>query len=480
MLPIRLIRRTGEEFSVFSPDEEDSLRFEIVSYEWGPRVPGYRCDIPDVTWDVITAQARIDDIKQLMHAAKVDYMWADCVCIKQLDGLEKSQELGNMCKYYQQASRCHVLIRLDHPWCPKDIISNLKLVDHVITSINSASISSKSPALSGDVMAKLADWAEEEWSFDSLDKSTVESTAIDVGLLNCYATCIQRITSLFEASYFSRVWTFQEILLGKDISMWGVTSDSSRVAPLGIGKFQDWVNLATDAKDKAMKLWEWVATARKVNTDAVDAILHAISKNLDSLSKLLTRVGGMESARTDIILGRSRWWERNHEGVGNIFSAVSIRSRQCERRQDVVCGLLGVSSGLITAEKIAEWTEDENNIDMNKISFQFFQQLSEQTGRAWTRLVLNGKSREGLDPGWDWIPVVPANGKPRTDCFAGVADLGALVKRGSKALAVGDATTVPWGPPSEYAKITIRRDMNSRLQDTRRQDREEDAIPAIP
>ncbi|KAK3358152.1 hypothetical protein B0T25DRAFT_605664 [Lasiosphaeria hispida] len=456
VLPTRLLRRIDDDFSVFSPElspQRGSINFDIVSYRWGTPVAKYFCErfcgITGVEWEVTIPQEKLNDIKRLMRTATIEYMWADCVCIKSGDASDAPVEIAKMYDYYREAERCHILLDMERAWRPQQIVKDLKVVDHVIVSMSAAAIVTESISLTHDVVTKLAEWADETekpWVFP-LPRETVASAAVDAGLLNCYATCINHIASLFDNEYFSRVWTFQEILLGKQIRMWSVNPSTLE----SIGSLEDWINLATDAKDKAEKLQRWIEASRVHKTDAVLAVLAVIEVHKLYLEGLQTRVRGIHSARIDIITGGPSWWMHNHGGVSNIFSAISIKSRECVKQQDVFRGLLGIFNGLFDAKEIEQYMKG----DMNVMTFQFFRRLSKRTKRAWTPLVLSSKRQQ--EPGWDWIPVVAADGRSTTDCFAGVANLGMLDESGGGALVVANATMASWVYPRDYVDIKVTR-----------------------
>jgi hypothetical protein len=268
-----------------------------------------------------------------------------------------------------------------------------------------------------------------------------------MGVLNCYATCISQVTSVFRNEYFSRVWTFQEMILGKNILMWGVNKKTINE----IGQFDTWMDLATDSKDKALKLRQWIEAPRYLKPNAVNAVLRVIEDDIVTLTFLQTQVEGIQSARTDIVNGGPTWWYDNHKGVSNIFSAVSILPRECDptKKEDVFKGMLGIFSGLFTAAEMMHKLGKGKTLD--ELSFAFFQQLSLRTRCAWTKLSISSGDRGE----WDWIPVVPNVDRPlTTDCFSGVVNLGRAKENG---LVKTTAVTGLIGVPRPYMKISINR-----------------------
>lgn len=441
-LPLRLLYHDRGDFSVIDPVAHHVTSFDILSYTWGPEVEPYNCRLDGVTWNVKINPDRLNDIKRLMIVADIKYVWADCVCINQTDEDEKAMEIPKMFEYYRSAERCHLLLDMDEEWIPQKIVDDLKFIDHVLYHMQGAALASEAVGLTSNVINHLSIWGSMEWHFD-ISQPTVRSAAIDVGVLNCYSTCISRVISVFENDYFTRVWTFQEMILGKNITMWGCNPTDI----FHIGQLHTWMDLAIDCTDKAVKLRDWIQHGRVLKTAAVNAILRVIEEDIISLFSLQTQVMGINSARTDIINGGSAWWRENYKGISNIFSAISIKPRKCGHTADIFKGLLGIFNGLFTKEEVKTQLSGD---DIKLISFNFFKRLSIETGLAWTRLGVTGKARED---GWNWIPVVESDNQiMSTDCFAGVFNLGLLKKQGR---AKAPAVTGLIGTPRKFMKIRL-------------------------
>ncbi|KAL5344506.1 hypothetical protein ACLOAV_010487 [Pseudogymnoascus australis] len=447
VLPSRLLGIVDNEFRVFDPRSKGApvvSAFDIISHTWNDPWPKYKCGIPGVDWDLTIDPKKIDEIKKLMAQKNVlQFIWVDCLCLNQADADEKSAEIAKMYEYYRSASTCHILIDMKEVWNPQEVVDNLKFIDHIRTNIHSTSLASEAN-LTANIKNRLSMWENEaDWVFP-LDEATVRSAAIEMGVLNCYSTCIGYVKSLFTNFYFTRVWTFEEMLLGKNITLWGI--QDMRMSC--IGQLGTWMDLAIDSVDKAAKLSDWIEEGRVLNTSSIDAILGKIDEDVQYLATLRRQVCGIQGARTDIISGGPRWWHDNHQGIYNVFSAVSIIPRTCYRRGDIFKGLLGVFNGLFTAEEIKTKMKGD---DMESLSFEFFKQLSIKTRGAWSRLVITSGERER----WDWIPVVAnPNSLLTTDCFAGVVRLGHLGKdlNGSaKAIAM----TGLEGTPQKYMRIVL-------------------------
>lgn len=384
---------------------------------------------------------KLVDIERLMISSGAKYLWCDCICINQDDKDEQAVEMAKMFEYYKTARKCHILLNVQHVWNPSEIVESLKFIGHILSHMGGAALASDA-GLSENLTKRLADWANEhDWAF-RLDKMIVRSAAIDMGVLNCYATCINHVMSVFDNLYFTRVWTFQEMILGKNITMWAINPERIDC----IGQLDTWMDLAVDSQDKAYKLLAWIDGCRVVNTASVNTILGIIAEDGTALDKLKIRVRGISGARTDIISGGPSWWGEYHKGIQNIFSAISLTPRECRHRGDIFRGLLGIFSGLFSPEGVKRELSGNN---LTLISFNFFKQLSTKTGLAWTNLAISSGERGE----WDWIPVVEnISEATTTDCFAGIIILGKLKPKGT---AKASAQTSIEGVPRKYMEIQL-------------------------
>jgi hypothetical protein len=443
VLPLRLFHNIEKSFYVIDTFSTMIRSYDIVSYTWGMETKPYNCGINGVDWDVTISSQRIEDVQRLMINAEVEYLWVDCLCINQTDAREKATEISKMYEYFISARKCHILLDMDEVWNPQEIVDDLTFIDPYCTTRPGDSLR-QAMGLPQNVINHLSMWATREWTF-GLPEELVQSTSIDIGVLNCYSTSIGKVKSLFNNPYFFRMWTFQEMILGKNITVWGINADRMSF----IGVLDRWMDLATHATDKAYKLQRWIDKSFIMKPAAVTAILSIIQNDMLSLGSLKTQVRGIYSARSDIIMGGPSWWTGNPKGVSNIFSAVSITPRRCAYRVDIFRGLLGIFSGLFTEEQIQKEMMGD---DMDKISFSFFKQLSIKTGIAWTKLAISRGERKELD----WIPLVKNHdGEMSTDYLAGIVDLGVLNQKNQ---ATPMAMTGINGVPKKYMTILIRRD----------------------
>lgn len=248
-LPLRLLKYEDGAFSVFDTSADQfNGDYDILSHVWGDPADPYECGIDGVGWAVPISKEKLGNIMRLMESAGLNYLWVDCICINQDDKWELSTEMAKMYRYYKNARRCHALIEMDFVWSPQEIVDNLKFIDHIVFHMEGAAMASEA-RLTDNLTARLNMWAGRDWAFP-MDRSMVRSAGIELGLLNCYSTSMKYVRSLFNHEYFSRVWTFQEILLGKNIAMWGI--NHGKISHLG--ELDRWMDLAIDCRDKAIKL----------------------------------------------------------------------------------------------------------------------------------------------------------------------------------------------------------------------------------
>ena len=443
ILPLRLLGHRHGEFFVFEPASQPVDHYDIISYTWGEEIQPYNCGITGVNWDVTIFPQKLGNIKRLMVEADISYLWVDCICINQTNIREKSAEISKMYEYYKSAHKCHILMDMPEVWNPQEIMDNLKFIDHVLSYMGGAALASEAIGLTPNLINCLLLWAnEKEWNF-TVDKSMVRSANVDIGVLNCYSTCIKHVMSLFNNLYFARVWTFQEMILGKNVTMWGINRQTISC----LGQLHVWMDLTIESKDKADKLQEWIRNCRILKTASVNAILRIIEVDNELLEGLQIQVRGINCAKTDIINDGPNWWYDNFKGISNVFSAFSLTPRRCKQRADIVRGLLGIFSGLFDPEEI---DRDLSGDDMEGILFRFFQQLSIKTGRAWTKLAVSNKERGE----WDWIPLVEGsdNSYLTSHCLASVVHIGRLTQNGR---VKAQATTGIKGTPRKYMKILL-------------------------
>ncbi|KAH7132766.1 hypothetical protein EDB81DRAFT_904749 [Dactylonectria macrodidyma] len=259
----------------------------------GDLVEPYDPGIPGVDWKVNTSPGRLEDIKRLMRSTdpKVTYLWADCICIciNQADNEEKAVEIPKVYEYYKSANKCHILVHLEQVWDPQGIVDNLRFIDHILSHMGGAALA-REARLTENLTNMLNSWENTTWVFP-VSKEIARSAAIELGGVDLPA--------------------FQEMLLGKNIAMWGINHKTISY----IGELETWMNLATRATDKAHKVQAWIELPRVLKPNAVNVILRVIEDDKVALQSLQVQAKGISSARTDVINGGPTWWYDNHRGI---------------------------------------------------------------------------------------------------------------------------------------------------------------------
>jgi hypothetical protein len=164
----------------------------------------YFCGNPALTRRIICGRYAID-IPQNAYDALVHLrfknrprlIWIDCLCINQNDVREKSHQVGILHKIYAQA---HVVswLKLSHDADLQDASSFLSLFARLwIDEVRGNELCQSADKLGENVVLRLK----------SHLKSQSEAPP--------HRYPLQNITSIFTADYFERVWTAQEIILGK-------------------------------------------------------------------------------------------------------------------------------------------------------------------------------------------------------------------------------------------------------------------------
>ncbi|PQE27879.1 Ankyrin and het domain protein [Rutstroemia sp. NJR-2017a BBW] len=495
-LPLRLLGRVKGEFKVFDKSEYAALKvdhFDILTHVWGKfcdpdygepddcdmptHVQGktckpYKCGIDGVHWGIKLSETKIDNIKRLIVEADIKYLWVDALCLNQEDEAEKKAEVLKMYEHYKSGRKCYALMEMHDVWDPQKIVIDLNSIDHILSYMTGTALA-KEAGLGRNLIDYLEDWSKAKWVFP-MDRTTTMSAAIDLGVLNCYATCIGRVKSLFDNVWFTRVWTFQEMLLGKNITIYGMNQDNIAC----VGELATWMNLATDCFDKATKLRVWIDRSRVMKNAVVSTVLRIIYEDLWDLWFLSVQARGINTAKSDILNGGPFWWRENYKGVANVFSAISIIPRNCGQKHDIFRGLLGIFNGLFTTEEVDAQLDGD---DIERMSFAFFKQLSLKTGYAVSKLSihilnplhpqLNRPStllsistdlgdRFANSPKWTRLAVSrekrerhPKSKITTSDCYAAVFNMGLLDLK--KGLARADAMTDIIGEPRKYMKIEL-------------------------
>lgn len=172
---------------VLIDDTEDT--YEALSYVWGD---------PDQTEAIVCQGKHIfvtknlcDALRQLRHAFKARFLWADAICINQADDFEKSDQIKQMGRVYTGAKEVVVFLGLD----PHD---NARYAFALIQAVaEDASDHIKNESFSYRISTSgrryLLDTVRRHWDAAS---------------------------EMLGLPWFTRVWVLQEVGIAKDCTVW--------------------------------------------------------------------------------------------------------------------------------------------------------------------------------------------------------------------------------------------------------------------
>ena len=271
---------------------------------------------------------------------------------------------------------------------------------------------------------RLHDWSKGTWNFP-LVESEMGLDALEMSLLNGYSTCVRQVQSLMADPYFSEAWVFQEMMLAKDVGLWGFNDVAGSY--ISLGDFRTWADAILRALGTCRGLQGWIKGLIGPESATVNAVLNILDEDLRSLETLPREMDGINDSRADILKEGSLWWHNGEYRIANLFSVYSSRPRVGTQGRDIFSALLGIFSGLFTPNEIRETLT--RHIAIDDTSFVFLQRLSLATGCAWTRRALSYTKRTRFN----WIPAERHNGMGSglsSEFFADVFCLGRLTKGG--------------------------------------------------
>ena len=163
----------------------DGEIYYAVSYTWGPPVFTHKIysaegfiQVTENLWEALRRYRKADELMTL---------WVDAVCIDQANKLERAQQIVLMRRVYSESER--VLICLGRE-SPSDRVA-FEFITHTVDLAEGKDIDNP------DDLKQLADW--------TISKRTDENQ--------------DAVTNLFARSWFSRVWTFQEICCAAEATL---------------------------------------------------------------------------------------------------------------------------------------------------------------------------------------------------------------------------------------------------------------------
>lgn len=183
-------------------DETRPQTFEAISYVWGD--PNDRRDI--VLNGIHTSVTRnlFDALFCFRQRSGVRYVWADALCINQMDLMERASQVLLMADVYQQCTKCLI-------WLGEDTVCTQPMAD-VSTAIIELRGSASAQASTLDTASRL---------LQAMHPMREKETQNDDALISSDA--VQAVLEVCDKPWWKRVWTIQEVLLpyktSKKVSM---------------------------------------------------------------------------------------------------------------------------------------------------------------------------------------------------------------------------------------------------------------------
>ncbi|KAK4078861.1 hypothetical protein Purlil1_11799 [Purpureocillium lilacinum] len=207
---------------------DEAPEYEAVSYTWGPLttrdfpvivVPGTATQ--DKTLQPVQLEAveitrhLYAALRRLRHPTQSRFLWADQICINQVDKGEKSKQVRQMVDIYTKSKR--TIIWLGEEDGDKDVIAEMfrSLADSPFTSVmNDFRLFWELLDLEPTTLATFAGAWDLSHLMDSVDSAQPK--------ISRKQWQRQAVTRLLNRTWFSRVWVFQEAVVSPDVEViWG-------------------------------------------------------------------------------------------------------------------------------------------------------------------------------------------------------------------------------------------------------------------
>ncbi|XEV05131.1 hypothetical protein FSHL1_010418 [Fusarium sambucinum] len=304
-----------------SLDDEPSPRFEALSYCWN--------DLRDtviVDDDTISVPSDLAwFLRRLRRKASPRTVWADSICINQSDNVEKGHQVNMMREIYQRTTEAQVYL------CETSG-SNRQQQEDEIQDDEYQPYHWYGDKRDVHLSSLLATYGHQPLSYIMMD-------IVAIGLLTCISDhfcslekditaisgfwdfAIHTFSFMVEQPWFSRIWTFQEAVLPKAVSVhFGVCVfpldmmllASQRILPL----------VGTRAPSCCASTWKRLPPLGAPAIGHVDGHLYDLSLHRNSAQK---------NGQSQVI---------NH--VDLVLLLEATRNRRCQEPRDRIYGLLGL------------------------------------------------------------------------------------------------------------------------------------------
>lgn len=213
------------DLSIHSLDEE--LTFETISYVWGDKQQRHHIYLHDVRFDI--TKALFDVLKALRLLDRPRTLWADGLCIDQLNDEERSSQVLLMSRVYGQCSACQiwlgdedVSIKPTEPWNRHELVEpgTRTRFEQQIFAMNLFSL----PAISDDEWVPGRSYLDVAGALNVVkllaqDRHIYEWPFYRITGPSDFVYCprwhraLASFYLIFSSAWFTRVWTVQEAIL---------------------------------------------------------------------------------------------------------------------------------------------------------------------------------------------------------------------------------------------------------------------------
>ncbi|TPX14618.1 uncharacterized protein E0L32_005310 [Thyridium curvatum] len=188
-----------------APDQGHDAQYEAVSYVWGPKENMREVFIDGAPLEITPSLNSL--LRRLRSTTQARRLWADAICINQLDLIEQAAQVTMMGDIYKTAER--VLVDLGEE--TQNTAAGLELINAFWRKHIHRGIPTPTGDLSGETFAYYLGVTmptrEEAGKFRNAELPPDRSPGWDPAV------------EIFEREWFRRVWIIQEFVLARDVVM---------------------------------------------------------------------------------------------------------------------------------------------------------------------------------------------------------------------------------------------------------------------
>ena len=290
----------------------DKPLYTAVSYTWGDAT---RLETILVNGQALEITVNLHEVLRQLQTDKPVRLWADAICINQVDSLEKTEQVKQMKEIYEAA--ISVFAWLGPAGHDSDIA--MDAIERIGEAAAKAGIN-----MSREVMLKLWD-PDPEGTLDSVRRplqDLSDATGVDFPLA--------AIKSLSERSYWNRTWIAQEFSVASTVI---IACGSKQVEFPRLGAALQFLQMHHALMSRALY-------SRMLALDIQDPVLEVKRKEFQAFSR--TSISG---APNRLIGSRNRYQKQRPDYHSSLLELLSVMSKSAQATdpRDKIYGLLGLA-----------------------------------------------------------------------------------------------------------------------------------------